>query len=356
MSCVDFPINLYCTEQPDHVETLDLCRYHHDYRKVYIVTDGQRKFVIKHCSNYFTDSRKITGWSDLSNAYNSIGIYCPAFIENLSGDLIFHYTEDQRDYYVYAEEYAKFNTAEQVGREELKEINGQPKYLADLMRSIGKVAKAHFDFLDWPTQFSILQPHSLTGNFPDETTLAAARFKEHVNSTLPEFQERMENILELFYKQQEDLRQVYSQLPTSCFQGDLNDTNILIDQNHQFVGVIDFNVCGKEPVLNYAVREALMHIEDSALFDEDGNELYFYNDYLESIRINSFMKNMAYIGECYEYSDLERRIFPLMFRYINSFWWEQVYAIKQNADNKEKVEKILDWVELQLTRDDICLP
>ena len=50
---------------------------------------------------------------------------------------------------------------------------------------------------------------------------------------------------------------MYSALPFSCFQGDLNESNILLDENGRFAGLLDFNLCGREPVLNYAVREAL---------------------------------------------------------------------------------------------------
>ena len=354
MSQPSFPINLYCTNIPDHIETIDLCRGDHDFRKVYIISDGQQRLVIKHCSNTFTNIEKITGWFHLASAYNELGIYCPTLIPTLSGDSIFHYTENHRDYYVYAEEYAKFKTVPQIGRENLNDAVGQPRYLADLMRSVGKVAAAHFDFLNWPSQFCLLEAHS--DGFTDETTLAAMRFTEQINNTCPEFHGRMERLLTLFFRLQSELKNVYFQLPTSCFQGDLNDSNILLNQDYQFAGIIDFNVCVREPVLNYAIREALMHIEDSVLFDEDGNELYFYSDELEAVRICSFMKNIGYISELYTFNDFEKNTFPLVFRYISSFWWEQVYAIKQFSGDKYKVEKILDWIEFQLTRHDIYLP
>lgn len=349
-----FPINLYCTTTPSHIETIDLCRGDHDFRKVYIVSDGQYKIVIKHCSNEFTNSEKINGWFQLATSYNKLGIYCPSCIPTLSGAFVYHYTENHRDYYVYAEEYAAFNTVTQIGRENLNDSAGQPIYLADLMRSIGKVASAHFDFLNWPSQFCLLEAHSYGST--DETTLAAKRFAEHLNNIYPEFYERMQNLLTLFFGLQAELKQFYFQLPVSCFQGDLNDSNVLLNQDYQFSGIIDFNVCGREPVLNYIIREALMHIENSVLFDEDGNELYFYSDKLEAIRIRSFMKNIEYISEFYSFNDCEKSAFPLLYHYISSFWWEQVYAIKQFSNDKYKVEKILDWIEFQLTRQDISLP
>lgn len=350
----DFPVNLYCINIPERIETLDLCRGDYDFRKVYIVSDGQKQFVIKHCSNEFTDLDKIKGWFRLAAAYNEMGIYSPACLPTLSGSFIYHYTENHRDYYVYAEEYAQFSTVSQIGRERLNDADGQPVYLADLMRSIGKIASAHLDFISWPSQFCLLEAHSY--GTTDETTLAATRFSEQIHSACPEFSERMKKILKLFFEIQTELKKIYFQLPFSCFQGDLNDSNILLSPDHKFVGIIDFNVCGREPVLNYAIREALMHIEDSILFDKEGNELYFYDSELETIRIQSFMKNIGYIGECYSFQEIEKKAFPLLFRYISSFWWEQVYALKQFSDDKDKVVKILDWIEMQLTRKDIYMP
>lgn len=352
---IPFPIDRYCTTVRT-IQTLDLCRGDADFRKVHIVDDGVRKIVIKQCANDFTDQRRIEGWFRLAAAYRSLGIYCPAVVRALTGETVITYPENERMYYVYAEEYACYETAEQRGRSALNDCDGQPLYLGDLMRSIGKVAREHWDVVDWRSQFGLFEQHSLPYDHADETTQAAKCFAEHMREHLPAFRSRTEHIMALFYQNQMLLRELYDTLPTSCFQGDLNDTNILVDENGQFVGVIDFNVCGREPVLNYAVKEALMHIENSVLFDEEGNELYFYSDELEAIRIQAFLKNMAFIGECYPFSDYERAAFPVLFRYINPFWWEQVHAIRQFSHDSNKVVKILDWIEYQLVRDDVRLP
>lgn len=50
-----------------------------------------------------------------------------------------------------------------------------------------------------------------------------------------------------------------------------------------------------------------------------------------------------------------REVFPVLLRYIGSFWWEQVHAIRQFSDDREKVTRLLDWIEFQLVRDDIRL-
>jgi hypothetical protein len=77
---MDFPINRYFSTEPQEIKTLDLCRGDDDFRKVYIVTTEEKKIVIKHCSNTFTDENRIDGWSRLMDAYRALGIYCPAIL------------------------------------------------------------------------------------------------------------------------------------------------------------------------------------------------------------------------------------------------------------------------------------
>ena len=136
----------------------------------------------------------------------------------------------------------------------------------------------------------------------------------------------------------------------------MNDSNILLDGDLNFVGLIDFNLCGKEPILNYAVREALWGVSDKRLFGEKDSRLYFYDKELDNLRMNLFLENIANIKETYQFSSFERDVFPILFRYMNSFWWFHLDEIKLIKDNEYKTGQLLDWLEWQMTRDDVCLP
>lgn len=351
---IDFPINLYC-ENVEEMKTLDLCRGDSDFRKVYIVDDGKQKIVVKHMSNTFTDRDRIEGWIRLMTVYRSLGIYCPSAVPTLRGELIYSYRENNRDYYIYAEEYAKYDTAEHIGKNKWEDDHGIPFYMADVMRALGKIANARLDVIDWHSAYCLLEPHSPPDTV-DEGTECALNFSDYIKENLPEFYKRAQKLLALFYQNGEELKKVYSQLPISCFQGDLGASNVLLNEDLRFAGVIDFNLCGREPILNYTVREALWGVNDNRLYDENKCELYFYDQKLDDLRIRSFLKNMEYIEENYHYSELERSVFPILFRYMNSFWWNHIREIKKIKDDKEKVSKLLDWLEFQMTRDDIRLP
>ena len=93
---MEYPISLYYDTDVTIVQTLDLCRGDNDYRKVYIVDDGERKIVIKHLSNTFSDRRRIGGWFALMDEYRKTGLYCPAIVPNLYGELLHCDTKDGR--------------------------------------------------------------------------------------------------------------------------------------------------------------------------------------------------------------------------------------------------------------------
>ena len=113
---------------------------------------------------------------------------------------------------------------------------------------------------------------------------------------------------------------------------------------------------GKEPILNYAVREALLGISDKRLFGEKDSRLYFYDSDLDELRIKLFLENIGYIQENYEFSEFEKDVFPILFRYMNSFWWFHLDEIKLIKEDERKITQLFDWLEYQMIRDDICLP
>lgn len=350
-----YPISLYCDPEASDVKALDLCRGDDDYRKVYITDDGRRKLVIKHLSNSFSDERKIKGWFRLMDEYRKTGLYVPSVVPNRKGELLHKDTVGGRDYYIYAEEYSAYETAEHIGEEKYKDKQGHDCFVPDVMRSLGKIASAELDILDWPSAYCMLEPFC-PPDTTDEATEHAVAFVNYIRDNIPKFLPQAEALLKMFYERQEEVRTFYSLLPTSCFQADLNESNILLDENNKFVGLIDFNLCGREKILNYAVRDAMWAVSDRRLFGENGSGLYFYNKELDELRIKLFLENLSYVRETYSFSSLERKVFPCLFRYMNSFWWFQLEEIKLIKDDEGKITQLFDWLEFQMTRDDIRLP
>lgn len=344
---MEYPLTLYFDTEVADVEVKDSSHGDRDFRKAYVVNNGTCKIVIKHFSNSFSDQKRIMGWFRLMDEYRKIGLYCPSVIPNRYGELLHTHTVDGRDYYIYAEEFAPFQTAEQFGIE-------KRQYMPDVLRALGTIASKRLDFLDFPSAYCLLEPFS-DEDTTDEETECALLFIDYIKKNLPQHLRRAEKLLDLFYKNQEECRKVYAALPTSCFQSDLNSSNILLDDNLKFVGLFDFNLCGKEKILNYAMREALWATYQSCLVDQDNNYIFYFDKKLDDIRMKSFLENMSYIQETYMFSDVERKAFPVLLRYINTFWWYSLSDLEFFSKDDHKVEKILDWFEFQMTRDDLMI-
>lgn len=349
---MEYSVSLYYAGDNIQCKTVDLCRGEDDYRQVYIVDDGKQKLVIKRVSNTFSDKRRIEGWFRLMEAYRQLGIYCPAVVPNRFGEYIHRDTVDGRDYYTYAEEFAAYPIAEDVGEAHYTDALGHESFMPDVLRSLGKVASARLDVVDWPSAYCLLEPFCAPDT-TDEATECAEKFADYVRENLPAYLPRTEVLRSLFYKRQAEVRELYDTLPTSCFQADLNSSNILLDENDRFAGLIDFNLCGREPILNYAMREALWGDADKRLFGENDSRLYLYDKDLDALRMELFLTNMGYIGETYTFSEAEKAAFPVLLRYMNSFWWFHLDEIARVHEDPKMVEALLDALEWAMTRDDI---
>ena len=348
---------LYYESAPQILKTLDLSRGESDFRQVYILDGGHRKLAVKHASNAFTDGERIAGWARLMEAYNKTGIYCPNIVCNRHNELFHSYLSGGRRYFVYAEEFARYETAEHIGRAQSADPNGRPCYMDGVLRSVGRVASMHFDFLPFPSGYCLLEPFC-PPDATDEATECALSFRDFVRTECPRYAGRVDRLTALFFSNQEALRALYPALPVSCFQADLGDANILLDGEKNFAGLIDFNLSGKEPVLNYAVRAALWKIYDFRLYDREngGSRLFWYDRGLDDLRMQLFLENLRLIAESYRFSDSERAAFPALLRYMNSFWWHHVEEIQRIQGDDDKIQGLLGWLERQMTRDDIALP
>ena len=89
---MEFPLTLYYDTEVKDVEVKDSSHGDRDFRKAYIVNDGESKIVIKYFSNSFSNQERIMGWFRLMDEYRKIGLYCPAIIPNRYGELLFKHS------------------------------------------------------------------------------------------------------------------------------------------------------------------------------------------------------------------------------------------------------------------------
>lgn len=336
---------LYDEAAPIKYETKDTSRGENDYR-VHVFAEWQnRKIVIKITDNDFTTVERVEHWAETIEAYLSAGYYCPRIIKNIYGDHAANISLNGRSFCVYAEEFSKYKTAETFPKSEIT-ANGSYIFLDDVLKSIGVIGAKHLNTADFPTGGCCILEKFAPSDPCDEIMQESLNFKKTVEKSLPKHKERFDKIWRMFLENRNKLEKIYPFLPTSVFQGDLNYTNILLDDHRNFVGMLDFNLCGRDTIVNHLFTEIMIEC-DCCGYD------VFYSKEANEKTINLFLSKIRLIADIYEFSEAEINAALLVYRYLKPFWWRPAHEIENVKEDEQKVLKIFEWVENELTRTDI---
>lgn len=101
------------------------------------------------------------------------------------------------------------------------------------------------------------------------------------------------------------MERLYSQLPVSVFQADLNPGNILLDADMRFAGVLDFNLSGRDTALNVLFRELWINFDED-IFDKRENNMYYVEKNSEKA-LQSFLENLLLIKDSYHFTQAEKK-------------------------------------------------
>ena len=336
-------IRLFSKITPNNIEIKNTSHGDDDFRETLIVDLGNEKMVIKLSSNGFTDEKHLILWERIAKEYRDLGYYCPRFIRALDGTFpTVLYKE--RNCMVWGEEFSKYRSAEELIKEKFSDTklvkDGWYSFLEDAMIMDAKVAARHYDYTDLPSaycMFEIFDP----GDENDETTEDAERWLE-IAKALPEvYTDQVERIWNRWLEARKELGKIYHDLPTSVFQADINDTNVLLDEEGNFKGVYDFNIGGREVYINYLIRQA-PYVSTSATYEGIETGDTFLKRVLHALDIAK---------KVYTFSDLEKKAAPLLYKCIRPLWWNASMELKESGTDSKKIQEHLDKVEYEQTRE-----
>lgn len=336
--------HLYDELVPYKYEAKDTSHGEDDYRVAIFAEWPNKKIVIKITDNDFTTIERVQGWAETIEEYISVGYYCPRIIKNVYSEYAATISLNGRTCCVYAEEFSKYKTADTFPKSEIM-INGAYTFLDEILNSIGIIGAKHLRTANFPSGYCILDKFCPSDPC-DEVMEESLHFKKVVEESLPQYKDRFDKIWSLFLENRNKLEGVYSLLPTSVFQADLNHTNILLDENKSFVGMLDFNLCGRDTIINYLFREIMMEC-DCCGYD------VFYSKEANDKTIKLFLSKIQMIAGIYPFSELERNTAILVYRYLKPFWWRPAHEIENVKDDEQKVLQVFKWVENELTRTDV---
>lgn len=321
---------LFFDNKPASFESIDSSRNENDFREVVIVTfDNGRKAVIKLADNDFTFSEKIFMWQKTVEEYIALGYYCPKILGSRAGDFP-TVSYKGRSCVAYAEEFAKYQIAEiipQNNKEIPHPLDCDNNNAAWIMTA--KIAAKYLSYTDYPSGYCLFETFCPSDK-TDEVLEQALEWKSCAETLPDEFQPQINRIWKLWTDNRNALEPLYKQLPTSIFQADLNSTNVLIDDNGNFVGVFDFNLCGKDVFLNYMFRET----------NSDNHQK----------ELDAILNRCKLVSKHYKFSDNEIKAAPMIYRCVKPLY-NYADKLKRLKDNKDELTKFLNETELFLKKD-----
>ena len=319
---VKYVFSLFFDAEPVSARMIDTSRGESDFRATFIVeTDAGGKYVLKLADNDFTFPEKIAVWQRTVNEYRKLGYFCPLIFCDKTGNFPVARFRGHRCA-AYAEEYAPYSPAADRAADDSKLDKLYDSYKLDIWRMTARVAAQYFDYTKYPSAYCLFETFCPSDK-TDEVLENALEWKACADSLPEKFSKQAGWIWRLWTDNRAALEPVYKQLPTSVFQADLNSTNILLDEAGRFVGVYDFNLCGRDVFLNYLMREC------------DG-----------VTEISEALKTAA---EYYRFSDIEKDAALMLYRCLKPLWYTRVQKLKEAGNDSGAIKAALDEAEQALT-------
>lgn len=318
---------LFFDAAPIAAQTIDTSHGDGDFRTTVIgETVSGNKYVLKLAENDFTFPEKIGIWERTVEEYRKLGYYCPKIYRDKSGrfpvvDFCGHKCV------AYAEEYAPFHPAADRTFDDNRQNALYDSYKRDIWQMTARIAAQHFDYTEYPSAYCMFETFCPSDK-TDEVLENALAWKEYADTLPHAFKEQVERIWRLWTDNRTALEPIYKKLPTSVFQADLNPTNILLDDEDRFVGVYDFNLCGKDVFLNYLMREN---------FSDFQKEISMICD---ALRIAS---------DYYRFSDLEKDTALMLYRCLKPLSFISLESLKELGNDLKAIGAFLDETEYYLT-------
>ena len=315
---------LFFSRAPVSAELIDSSRGDADFRNTLIFTaaDGEKQ-VLKIVSNDFTFPEKIRMWQRTIEEYLALGYYCPRIFADKQGGFP-EVSFRNHNCVAYAEEYSKYRSLEDRTACMEKRLNDvYDAYLKDIWSMTARIAAKKFDYTNYPSAYCLFETFCPSDR-TDEVLENALEWKAAAESLPERFSGQVQRIWQRWSENREKLEPLYRRLPTSVFQADLNSTNLLIDEEGNFKGVFDFNLCGKDVFLNYLMRE-----NDSETIPE-------------ALKI---------AREYYVFSEEEKEAALPLFRCLKPLWWSSIQELKDAGSDEEAIKRCLDAAESRQTEE-----
>lgn len=343
-------IALFHDQKPISYEVKEIRLQEDDSRWIIYVNFEDEKYVIKIAANNFTTPERVSAWVGLIEEYRKMGYYSPAMTLSRKGNYAEQITFKGKQCVVWEDEFAKYNFQDDLDKSVYIGADNRPVYYNEVIEFIGRTAQKHFKGFPGKSGYARLEPW-VQEDTVDEVTECVQELDKLVKSKAPQFTERWQEILKLWEKNRDELRKIYSKLPTSVFQADWSESNLLLDNNGHFKGVIDYNIAGEDTCLNMFLSMIIFgytygHFE---LNDMNENTRYLVKDWF----IEVMLENLREFGKYYDFTETEAAAAPMLYKYIITIYYMEIDAFNKNVNDDGKLSLLFELIERELKREDI---
>ena len=286
------------------------------------------KYVVRINNKDVITEERLAEIDRLISRYNDIGVYVPHYIKNNDG----RYSLKSNDMICYVSEYADYPLASEI------DINHE-QLVKETVLHLGILAKeySNYDLSKVKSMWSIIDLAPLDVDIDEK--------QENINWLVEELKKIGEDnitkrVMSFNNLNRNKILEVFNDLPRCVYQGDLNDSNILIKDNH-FYGLIDFNMSGTEVNINCFLSETNRSLEEEDL------EKYTVKELLDEM-INYQNKYLSIFNN-YQLNDIEKQVFENYRNLILISQYPNVCCFVNGIKGKCK-EKVLELIELIINR------
>ncbi len=308
-------------------ELIDTSKCSDDRRFNYQIND---KYFLKISNAKVIDEKFLNDIQQLTQNYESIGVYCPKLYETIDGGLTLNIEKNGSKYICYVEEKSKYIFSE-------NQESVDYEFKRHMLNHLGKLAN----------RYSNINLSAIRSMW---SIIELPPFNNHID----EKQENFDKLISCLHenelvtlakkmsfrnkKSREKIKSYMTHLPRCVYQGDLNNSNILVDENGDFKGVIDFNMFGTEVNINCFLNESMYF-----LTEDDFEKLEHKEILSKIIRIQNEL--LASITLHYKLNDDELDIMKDYNKIIYTSFWPNTLLMIDLITRDEHKEKVIGLLE-----------
>ncbi len=293
-----------------------------DFRLNIIIDE---KYVLRINNKTLMTEEKIQMMEKLICKYNHINVICPHYLKGISGK----YSLEYNDNICYVTEYLNYKLASEI------DIFNQTLFYKQKICHLGISSNKYKnkDLINIYSMWSIIDLAPLDIDIDEK--------QENINDLIVYLKsireyELSEKIKKFNEYNRNKIHQVFDKLLRYVFQGDLNDSNILIKDNH-FYGLLDFNLSGTEVNINCFLNETNYQFNENDLIKLDEVDLLLKMISWQDEMVEVILKN-------YSLNDVEKEVYENFRNIILISQYPNVCSYKYYLKNDQYKDKIIKLI------------